>query len=180
MSGATTSRPAPDRLMHAARRGQLDLVAVWRLGRLSRSLPHLLAVLDELRHLGVGFVSIRNPGLDPTSVSGMLMLSIVGAFASYERELLRERVLAGVRRAQSKGTHRSRPRVTLNACPALALFDAGHSGREIASMLAVSRATHRRRLAEAAQNICSEPGQRGVALPIIPSPRLRPGVLGHR
>ncbi len=114
----------------AARRGQLDLVAVWRLGRLSRSLPHLLAVLDELRHLGVGFVSIRNPGLDPTSVSGMLMLSIVGAFASYERELLRERVLAGVRRAQSKGTHCSRPRVTLDVRPALALFDAGHSGRE--------------------------------------------------
>jgi hypothetical protein len=72
VSGAATSRPALDRLMEAARRGQLDLVAVWRLDRLGRSLQHLLQVLDELQHLGVGFVSVRDAGLDSTSASGRI------------------------------------------------------------------------------------------------------------
>jgi len=151
VSGAATSRPALDRLMDAARRGQLDLVAVWRLDRLGRSLQHLLQVLDELRHLGVGFVSLRDAGIDTTSASGRLLLHILASFAAYERDLIKERVLAGVRRAQARGTHCGRPRVTLDVRPAVALADAGHSEREIATMLGVSRATLRRRLAEVAQ-----------------------------
>ncbi len=156
VSGATTSRPALDRLMDAARRGQLDLVVVWKLDRLGRSLQHLLAVLDELQHLGVGFVSVRDAGIDTTSASGRLLLHLLGAFACYERDLIKERVLAGVRRAQSRGTHCGRPRVTLDVRPALVLADAGHSEREIAAMLGVSRATLRRRLAEVAQKPVAE------------------------
>lgn len=90
VSRAATSRPALDRLMHAARRGHLDLVVVWKLDRLGRSLQHLLAVLDELQHLGVGFVSIRDAGIDTTSASGRLMLHLLGALAAYERDLIKE------------------------------------------------------------------------------------------
>jgi DNA invertase Pin-like site-specific DNA recombinase len=156
VSGATTSRPALDRLMDEARRGHLDLVVVWKLDRLGRSLQHLLAVLDELQHLGVGFVSIRDAGIDTTSASGRLLLHLLGAFACYERELNKERVLAGVRRAQAHGKHCGRPRVTLDVRPAVALARDGHSEREIATMLGVSRATLRRRLAEVAQKPASE------------------------
>ena len=86
VSGATVSRPALDEMMEQARRGKLDLVVCWKLDRLGRSLQHLLQILDELQHLGVGFVSIRDSGIDTTSASGRLMLHIVGAFATYERE----------------------------------------------------------------------------------------------
>ncbi len=142
--------------MDAARRGHLDLVVVRKLDRLGRSRQHLLQVLDELQHLGVGFVSIRDSGIDTTSASGRLLLHLLGAFAAYKRDLIKERVLAGVRRAQAHGKHSGRPRVTLDVRPAEALAREGHSEREIATMLGVSRATLRRRLAEVAQKPVAE------------------------
>lgn len=156
ISGASKERPGLDAMMNEARLGKVDLVAVWKLDRLGRSLQHLLALLDELGDLGVGFVSIRDAGIDTTSATGRLMLHIIGAFAAYERELIRERVLAGVRRAQSNGTHCGRPRVDLDLRPALALLDKGHSVREVAEILGVARGTLRRRLAEVDHNPVSE------------------------
>ena len=156
ISGASKERPGLDAMMNEARLGKVDLVAVWKLDRLGRSLQHLLALLDELGDLGVGFVSIRDAGIDTTSATGRLMLHIIGAFAAYERELIRERVLAGVRRAQSNGTPCGRPRVDLDLRPALALLDKGHSVREVAEILGVARGTLRRRLAEVDHNPVSE------------------------
>jgi len=151
ISGATTERPGLDAMMKAARLGKLDLVVVWKLDRLGRSLQHLLQLLDELGDLGVGFVSIRDSGIDTTSATGRLMLCLVGAFAAYERELIRERVLAGVRRAQGAGTHCGRPRVEMDLRPALALLDKGHSVRQVSDILGVARGTLRRRLLEVRQ-----------------------------
>lgn len=148
ISGAKADRPGLDAMMKAARLGKFDLVAVWKLDRLGRSLQHLLAVLDELQALGVGFVSVRDAGIDTTSATGRLMLCLVGAFAAYERELIRERVLAGVRRAQSNGTHCGRPKVDLDLRPALALLEQGRSVREVSQILGVARGTLRRRLLE--------------------------------
>jgi len=158
VSGGEQTRPALDRLLDAARRGQVDLVAVWKLDRLGRSLQHLLQVLDELQHLGVGFVSLRDAGIDTTSATGRLMLHIIGAFATYERALIVERVVAGVRRAQAAGKHCGRPNVEMDVRPALALAREGHSQRAIAEMLGVSRGTLRRRLREVAQNPNAQAG----------------------
>lgn len=149
VSGTATSRPALDQMLDAARRGKLDVIAVWKLDRLGRSLRHLLQVLDELQHLGVGFVSLRDAGLDSTSASGRLLIHLLGAFCEYERSLTRERVLAGVRRAQSKGTHCGRPEVEIDLRPAVSMLDAGYGLKAISASLNVSRATLRRRLEQA-------------------------------
>lgn len=163
VSGTATSRPALDQMMDAARRGKLDLVVVWKLDRLGRSLQHLLQVLDELQHLGVGFVSVRDAGIDTTSASGRLMLHILGAFAAYERELIRERVVAGVRRAQANGRHCGRPEVELDLRPAAAMLATGYGLKAISKSLNVSRSTLRRRLEEA--------GMWTIKSPTSPEPR---------
>ena len=107
VSGAAESRPALDRMLDAARRGKIDLVVVWKLDRLGRSIQHLLQVLDELQQHGVGFVSVRDAGIDTTSATGRLLLHLLAAFAEYERALIKERVIAGVRRAQASGVRPS-------------------------------------------------------------------------
>lgn len=162
VSGAATERPALDAMLDAARRGRIDLVVVWKLDRLGRSLQHLLQILDELQHLGVGFVSVRDAGIDTTTPTGRLLLHLLAAFAEYERSLIRERVVAGVRRAQAKGTHCGRPVVTMDLRPALALLERGHGLKRIAAMLDVSRTTLRARLTEAGH----WPRHKGVDNPI--------------
>jgi DNA invertase Pin-like site-specific DNA recombinase len=121
------------------------------LDRLGRSLQHLLKLLDELTSFGVGFTSLRDPGIDTTTASGRLLLQLLGAFAEFERNLIRERVVAGVRRAQANGVHCGRPKVELDLRPARALLNEGRAVREVASILGVSRSTLRRRLEEAVE-----------------------------
>ena len=146
VSGAKESRPELDRMLADARAGKLDLVAVWKLDRLGRSLQHLLRLLADLSDWGVGFASLRDAGIDTTTPTGRLMLQIMGALAEYERELIRERVIAGVRRAQAQGKHCGRPKVELELRPALAMLREGRGLREVASIMGVSRTTLRRRL----------------------------------
>lgn len=150
VSGATESRPALDQLMNAARRGKLDVVAVWRLDRFARSTRHLLASLEEFRVLGVAFVSIREQ-VDFTTPVGKVMFTLIAAISEFEQCLIRERVIAGVRRAQAKGKHCGRPRVELDIRPALALMREGRGIKQVARMLGVSRSTLRRRLEDAGQ-----------------------------
>ena len=151
VSGTATSRPALDQMMNDARRGKIDLVVVWKIDRLGRSLQHLLGLLDELQHLGVGFVSVRDAGMDTTSPSGRLMFQLLGAFAEFERSMIRERVRAGVARAQAAGRHCGRPRVDFDLRPAVAMLAQGHGLKAMAKSLGVSRATLRRRLEEAGE-----------------------------
>ena len=148
VSGSTSSRPALDQMLDAARRGKLDVVCVWKLDRLGRSLQHLLQVIDELTALGVGFVAVRDAGIDTTTPQGRLLLQLLGAFAEFERAMIRERVVAGVRRAQAKGQHCGRPVVALDLRPALAMLESGYGLKAMAKSLGVSRATLRRRLDE--------------------------------
>jgi putative DNA-invertase from lambdoid prophage Rac len=107
-SGAKDSRPALDALLKAARRREFDVVIVWRLDRLGRSLKHLLDVLHELTALGVAFVSL-NEGIDATTPSGRLQLHLLGAFAEFERARIQERVRAGLARARRQGKRLGRP-----------------------------------------------------------------------
>ncbi len=149
VSGAETSRPALDRMMADAQAGKLDLVAVWKLDRLGRSLPHLLQVLVRLAARGVGFAAIRDASIDTTTPTRRLLLRLLGAFADYDRSLLRERVVAGVRHPQASGKHCGRPRKELDLRPALALFNEERGLKDLARFLKVPRATLRRRLDEA-------------------------------
>lgn len=95
VSGATTSRPNFDAMMKAAQAGKFEHLLVWKLDRLGRSLPHLLNSLDLLAGWGVSFCSVRDPGIDTASAHGRLLLQLLAVFASYERELIKERVTSG-------------------------------------------------------------------------------------
>src|SRR5712675_531203 len=112
VSGAKDRRPALDQLVTDARRRRLDVVVCWRLDRLGRNLKHLITLLEELQVLGVAFVSLAE-GIDATTPAGKLQMHILGAIAEFERERIRERVLAGLRRARSQGKRLGRPVVTL-------------------------------------------------------------------
>ena len=98
-SGARASRPGLDRLLAYARRGKFEVVVAWACDRLARSVTHFLQVLDELNHLGVEFVSFREQ-LDTGGPLGRAMVVIIGAIAELERNLIVERVKAGLRRAR--------------------------------------------------------------------------------
>ena len=93
-SGAA-KREAREKILEAARRREIDLVLVWRLDRWGRSVTDLLATLQELEHLGVGFVSLTE-ALDLTTPAGRAMAGLLAIFAEFEREILRERTRAGL------------------------------------------------------------------------------------
>lgn len=163
ISGGQQRRPALDRLLDHAREGRLDVVAIWKLDRLARSVSHLLEVADGLNAFGVGLVSVRDAHIDTTTPAGRFTLQILGAVAELERSLIRERVVAGVRRAQAKGKHCGRPRVELDLRPAVAMLDQGHGLKAIAKALRVSRTTLRERLTEAGHWPREQGGGKGTA-----------------
>ena len=151
ISGSKTKRPGLDKLLADAQAGRIDIVAVWKLDRLGRSLQHLLRTLDDLAGWGVQFVSARDAGIDTTTASGRLMLQMIGAFAEFEKEIIKERVIAGVRRAQAAGKHCGRQRVELDLRPALAMFEQGYGLKATAKAIGVAVTTLRERLKEAGE-----------------------------
>src|SRR5215813_6704894 len=100
-SGAAR-REAREKLLEAARRREIDLVLVWRLDRWGRSVTDLLATLQELEHLDVGFVSLTE-ALDLTTPAGRAMAAMLAVFAEFEREILRKRTRAGLAHARQNG-----------------------------------------------------------------------------
>lgn len=113
VSGSRESRPELNRMLTAAHSRACDAVLVWKLDRLGRSLKHLVNTLADLDARGVAFVSLRD-NLDLTTPSGRLMLHIIGAMAEFERELIRERVIAGIQSARKRGVRFGPPRVYVN------------------------------------------------------------------
>jgi len=101
-SGAKDRRPQLDRLMEDARKRRIDGIMVWKLDRFGRSLKSLVTTLEELRSLGVQFVSYTE-NLDFSTPAGRAMANLIGVFAEFERDLIRERVRAGIQNAKSKG-----------------------------------------------------------------------------
>lgn len=148
VSGAKARRPGLDALLRAAQRGQVDLVLVWKLDRLGRSLPHLLELLGQLDAWGVQLVSARDPGIDTTTPTGRLLTQLLGAFAEFERGLVQERVVAGVERARARGVTLGRPRVDLTPDQAQAAIAEHGSLRAAARALGVSRSVLDRRRRE--------------------------------
>ena len=101
-SGAKDRRPQLDRLMEDARKRRIDGILVWKLDRFGRSLKSLVTTLEELRALGIQFVSYTE-NLDFSTPAGRAMANLIGVFAEFERDLIRERVRAGIQNAKSKG-----------------------------------------------------------------------------
>ena len=145
-SGAA-KREAREKLLEAARRREIDLVLVWRLDRWGRSVTDLLATLQELEHLGVGFVSLTE-ALDLTTPSGRAMAGLLAIFAEFEREILRERTRAGLAHARQNGKRLGRPQTAaLRTSQVRKLYRAGVSKAEIARRLQIGRTSVRRILA---------------------------------
>ena len=142
-SGAA-KRQAREKLLEAARRRQIDVVLVWRLDRWGRSVTDLLATLQELDHLGVGFVSLTE-ALDLTTPAGRAMAGLLAIFAEFEREILRERTRAGLAHARQNGKRLGRPMTAgLRAADIRKLHCAGVSKSEIARRLQIGRTSVRR------------------------------------
>jgi putative DNA-invertase from lambdoid prophage Rac len=147
-SGAK-DRPGREALLKAARRRELDAIVVWRLDRWGRSLPDLVTTLRELTELGVGFVSLTE-ALDLTTPTGRAMAGMVAVFAEFEREILRERVRAGIARAREQGRPHGRPRTAaLKADEVLRLKADRLNHSEIARRLGIGRTSVRRILSAA-------------------------------
>jgi len=142
-SGAS-QRLMREKLIEAARRRDIDVVLVWRLDRWGRSVADLLATLQELEHLGVGFVSLTE-ALDLTTPAGRAMAALLAVFAEFEREVLRERVRAGLAHARQNGKRLGRPLTAgLHADQVRSLRRAGMSKSEIARRLNIGRTSVRR------------------------------------
>jgi DNA invertase Pin-like site-specific DNA recombinase len=145
-SGAKT-RPKREELLRAARRREVDAIVVWRLDRWGRSLLDLIATLQELHAVGVGFVSLTE-ALDMTTPGGRALAGMLAVFAEFERDILRDRVKAGIAQARKEGRPHGRPPTMQQHASTIAtLFADGVSKRQIASRLSISRASVRRLLA---------------------------------
>ena len=145
-SGAS-QRKVREQLIEAARRREIDVVLVWRLDRWGRSVTDLLATLQELAHLGVGFVSLTE-ALDLTTPVGRAMAGLLAVFAAFEREILGERVRAGLAHARQSGKRLGRPlTAALHADQVRKLRRSGLSKSEIARQLNIGRTSVRRILA---------------------------------
>lgn len=149
VSGTTRSRPALDRLVADAKAGRVDVVVVWKLDRLARSVVHVCSLAENFASWGVGLVSVRDANVDSTTPSGKFTLAVLSAVAELERSLIVERVRCGIERARAKGKHLGRPRVDVDIRPAIAMMEKGHGLKVIAGALGVNRGTLRRRLREA-------------------------------
>lgn len=142
-SGAS-ARPKREELLQAARRRELDCVIVWRLDRWGRSLKDLVTTLEELSELGVAFVSLTE-ALDLTTSTGRAMAGMIAVFAQFERELIRERITAGLAEAKRKGVRVGRPRTSDDhADEVRRLFRTTKSKSAVAKRLGLPRTTVRR------------------------------------
>src|SRR5206468_2766344 len=152
ISGAKARRPGLDALMRDGRRGQFDVVLVWASDRIARSVKHFLDVLDELNRLNLEFISFREQ-IDTGGPLGRAVVVIIGAIAELERNLIIERVRAGMRRAKLEGRHIGRKPLLLDRDAILRERKQGQSLGQLAKGHLVSRATIHRVLREPTQTL---------------------------
>ena len=143
ISGTKVKRPGLDQMMADARRGRFDVVLVWASDRIARSVKHFLEVLDELNRIGVEFVSFREQ-IDTGGPLGRAIVVIIGAIAELERNLIVERVRAGMRRARLDGTRIGRAPLVLDSLAIQQDRQRGQSIRQIAKGHRISTATVQR------------------------------------
>ena len=148
-SGAKADRPGLEACLAELKSG--DVLLVWRLDRLGRSMAHLVTLIDEMRDRGVGFRSIQDGAIDTTTASGELVFNIFAALAQFERRLIQERTRAGLVAARARGRVGGRKAITVDD-PRVRMAkamskDKGMSIAEICRTLGISRSTYYRFLA---------------------------------
>ena len=145
-SGKDTNRPAFNEMMIAAQRREFEILTVWKFDRLSRSLKDLVTTLEELDSLGIDFISHENH-LDTSTPSGKLVFQVIAAVAEFERDIIVERVKAGMANAKRKGKHVGRPRIPDHVIEeARQLRKERKSWREIGRVLGIDPSGVRKRV----------------------------------
>src|ERR1700720_1658159 len=139
-SGKKDSRPQLNRMMQDAHERRFSVVVVWRFDRFARSVSHLLRALETFDALGVQFVSLSEQ-VDTSTPMGKMVFTVLGAVAELERNLIVERVRAGLRHAVSKGKRLGRPKKHVDTAQVASLRASGHSWRTIARKAGVSVGT---------------------------------------
>lgn len=150
MSGADRSRPGLNEAVSKLKKG--DVLVVWKLDRLGRSLDHLIALIDTIGKQGAGFASLTE-AIDTTTAGGRLVFHMMGALAEFERGLIKERTKAGMTAAKRRGKHVGRPfKLTRQRiAQAREWIESGEKSRgEVAEFLEVDVKTLRRALASRA------------------------------
>jgi len=147
VSGSTDNRPALNELMDDAKKRKFGVVLVWRFDRFARSTKHLILALEEFRNLGVDFVSYQE-NIDTSSPLGSAIFTIISAVAQLERDIIAERVKAGLRRAKENGKKLGRPRAEVSKGEIYRLHSHGLSLRQIATQLNISKSTVARYLTQ--------------------------------
>lgn len=138
ISGAQAKRPELDRLLQDAWAGKFQAVLVWKFDRFARSVSHLLQAIESFTELGIDFISLTEQ-FDTSTPIGRAMLAVIGAMAQLERDLIRERVVAGIERARKKGVRLGRPRKVCHRDQVVSLRIANNmSFRKIGKKLGIS------------------------------------------
>jgi DNA invertase Pin-like site-specific DNA recombinase len=145
VSGSKESRAELNKLMADAKRRKFDVVMVWKFDRFARSLKHLITALAEFDHLGIDFVS-HQEAVDTSTPAGKALFSMIAVMAEFERELIRERVKAGLENAKRKGIQLGRRETRFDVNEAILMRKEGRSWREIGKKLGVSKTVVYRRL----------------------------------
>lgn len=154
VSGAQRHRPQLDALIRDAHKRFFDVVLVWKFDRFARSVKHLVDSLEEFRALGIDFISYTE-GIDTTTPSGELLFHIMGAVAQFERDLIAERVRAGIAHARAQGKRIGRPPTSVNIAEIMALRNQGMSLRAVARRLDIPVSRVRRALSRQGMKECA-------------------------
>ena len=138
ISGAKSKRPQLDKLMESVMRKEIDMVMVWSVDRLGRSLQHLTSLLSDIESKGINLY-LHQQNIDTSSPSGKMLFQLLGVFAEFERSMIRERVLAGLDRARSQGKRLGRPPIPpITVDKIKKLREEGLSLRKIAKQVGIS------------------------------------------
>ena len=145
ISGAVDDRPALNELKKDCTSNKFQAVLVFRFDRMARSTSHLLECLQLFNRYGIDFVSVSE-GVDTTTAIGKMIFTFLSAISEFEREIIRERVKAGLVRAKSAGVHCGRPRRGFDVSEALRLYKSGLGYKQVGKKLNVPRTTVQRYL----------------------------------
>jgi DNA invertase Pin-like site-specific DNA recombinase len=143
-SGARTERPALNEMINLLRPG--DVLVIWKLDRLGRSLNHLIGLVNDLMKKNIGLQSLHDP-IDTTTAQGRLSFNLFASLAEFERDLIRERTQAGLSAARARGRNGGRPKgipqkAEATACAAETLYKEGRlSVNEISEKLGIAKST---------------------------------------
>ena len=148
LSSTKIRRPKLEQMLADARQGKFQVLLVWACDRLARSVRHFLEVLDELNHLGIEFVSFREQ-LDTGGPLGRAVVVIISVVAELERNLIVERVKAGMRRAKLEGQRIGRPVCQVDVAALVRDRERGHTVSQLANKYGIGQTTVRRLLTQA-------------------------------